>query len=199
MPVYGSRAIMWQEIAGRVRSTPGRLLIPVFTDENLDDLLIRLVGNFRWELCRTMMGSAWNDVTQSSLTSDYTDYIQFYRKNRDLTDEGKERLKSQISKFHSRTRDIFTADYELWINNEAKSNPRLNKVARAILFRHCPFSKPIREHLERQPIYLDMVTQMRNQRAKLSKELESRYNRYAKANGTFDPVLEVNLEFYKNT
>lgn len=198
MPVYGSRAIMWQEIAGRVRSTPGRLLLPVFTDENLDDLLVRLVGNFRWELCRTMMGSAWNDVTQSSLTSDYTDYVQFYRKNRDLTDEGKERLKSQITKYHGRTRDIFTADYELWINNESKSNPRLNKVARTILFRHCPFSKPIRELLERQPMYLDMVNLMRNQKAKLSKELENRYNRYAKTIGTLDPVLESNLEFYRN-
>jgi hypothetical protein len=198
IPVYGSRAIMWQEISGRVRSTPGRLLIPVFTDENLDDLLVRLVGNFRWELCRTMMGSAWNDVTQSSLTSDYTDYIQFYRKNRDLTDEGKERLKSQITKYHNRTRDIFTADYELWINNEAKGNPRLNKVARTILFKHCPFSKPTRELLERQPMYIDMINLMRNQKVKLSKELESRYNKYTKANGMLDPVLESNLEFYRN-
>ncbi len=41
MPVYGSRAIMWQEITGRVRSTPGRILLPVFTDENLDDLLVK--------------------------------------------------------------------------------------------------------------------------------------------------------------
>ena len=198
MPVYGSRAIMWQEISGRVRSTPGRLLLPVFTDENLDDLLVRLVGNFRWELCRTMMGSAWNDVTQSSLTSDYTDYIQFYRKNRDLTDEGKEKLKSQITKYHGRTRDIFTADYELWINNESKSNPRLNKVARTILFRHCPFSKPVRDLLGRQPMYLDMINVMRNQKAKLSKDLENRYNRYIKTNGTLDPVLESNLEFYRD-
>lgn len=198
MPVYGSRAIMWQEITGRVRSTPGRLLIPVFTDENLDDMLVKLVGNFRWDLCRTMMGAAWNDVTQSSLTSEYTDYIQFCRKNHDLTDDAKERVKSLIVKHHNKTRDIFTSDYELWINNEAKGNPRLNKVSRGILFKHCPFSKGIREQLERQPMYIDMITLMKNLRAKQARELENRYKHYHKANGTLDTILENNLEFYRD-
>ncbi len=198
MPVYGSRAIMWQEITGRVRSTPGRLLLPVFTDENFDDMLVKLVGNFRWELCRTMMGSAWNDVTQSSLTSDYTDYIQFYRKNRDLSEEAKEKVKSLIVKHHNKTRDIFTADYELWINNESKGNPRLNRVARGMLFRHCPFSKGIREQLERQPMYIDMITLMKNQSAKQTRDLENRYKHYIKSNGTLDPILENNLAFYRD-
>ena len=199
MPVYGSRAIMWQEIAGRVRSTPGRFLIPVFTDENLDEMLIKLVGNFRWELCRTMMGAAWNDVTQSSLTSDYTDYIQFYRKNRDLTDEAKEKIKSAVAKYRSKTRDIFTADYELWINNESKGNPRLNKVARAILFKHCTFSKEIRDQLERQPMYFDMINLMKNQKVKLVKSLENRYRHYLKDNnGKLNDVLNKNLEFYRD-
>ena len=198
MPVYGSRAIMWQEISGRVRSAPGRILLPILTDENLDDMLVKLVGNFRWELCRTMMGAAWNDVTQSSLTSDYTDYIQFYRKNRDLTDEAKERIKSLILKHHNKTRDIFTADYELWINNESKGNPRLNKVARAILYKHCPFTKGIREQLERQPMYIDIITSMKYQKAKQARELDNRYKHYQKANGTLDTILENNLEFYRD-
>lgn len=199
MPVYGSRAIMWQEITGRVRSTPGRILLPVFTDENLDDMLVKLVGNFRWELCRTMMGSAWNDVTQSSLTSEYTDYTQFYRKNRDLTDDAKEKLKSLIAKNHNKMRDIFTSDYEQWINFESKGNPRLNKVARGILFKHCPFSKGIREYLEKQPMYIDMITLMKNQRAKQVKDLENRYKHYLKVgNGTLDAILENNLKFYRD-
>lgn len=198
LPVYGSRAIMWQEITGRMRSTPGRLLLPVFTDENLDDMLVKLVGNFRWELCRTMMGAAWNDVTQSSLTSEYTDYIQFYRKSHDLTDDAKDKIKSLTVKHHNKTRDIFTADYEMWINNESKGNPRLNKVSRGILFKHCPFSKGIREQLERQPMYVDMITLMKNQRAKQARELENRYKHYLKANGSLDAILENNLEFYQN-
>lgn len=144
MPVYGTRSMMWQEISGRVRSSPGRFILPVFTDENLDEMFVRLAGNFRWELCRTMMGTAWNDITQSSLTSEYADYIQFYRKNRDLTEEAKEKVKALIAKHHNRLREIFTSEYEIWINNESNGNPRLNRVARSIFIKHCPFSRPIR-------------------------------------------------------
>lgn len=197
IPVFGSRAMMWQEISGRNRSTSGRFLIPAFTDESIDDILTRLVGNFRWELCRTMMGSAWNDVTQSSLTSEYTDYIQFYKNNRDLSEEAKEKVKTQVLKYHNRLRDIFTADYELWLNNESKGNIRLNKVARSILFRHCPFIKGIREQMDKQPIYLEISTQFRNQRAKIARELENRYNKYSK-NAQLDPDLEQNLIFYRD-
>ena len=197
IPIYGSRAVMWQEITGRDRNTPGRFLLPAFTDEDPDAMLLRLVGNFRWELCRTMMGSAWNDVTQSSLTSEYTDYIQFFKKNRDLSEEAREKVKAQIVKYHNKMRDIFTADYETWINNESKGTLRLNKVARNILYRHCPFSRPIREQLEKQPIFADIAAQFRNQRLKTAKQLESRYVRYIR-NSTLEPDLEHNLIFYRD-
>ncbi len=198
IPVYGSRAVMWQEITGRNRNTPGRFLIPAFSDEDLDAALLRLVGNFRWELCRTMMGSAWNDVTQSSLTSEYTDYIQFYKKNRDLSEEAKEKVKAQSVKYHGRMRDIFTSDYETWVNNESKGNIRLNKVARGILYKHCPFSRYIREQLEKQPMYGDMAAQFRSQRAKIAKDLENRYGRYVKNNISLDSDMEHNLVFYRD-
>ncbi len=198
MPVYGTRAMMWQEITGRVRNSPGRFILPVFTDESIDDILIRLTGNFRWELCRTMMGAAWNDITQSSLTSEYADYIQFYRKNRDLTEEAREKVKALISRHHNKLRDIFTSEYEIWICNESKGNPRLNRVARSIFSKHCPFSLKIREQLERQPIYSDLISIFNIQRSKKVRELENRYKNYIKTNGSLDPVLQENLDFYKN-
>jgi hypothetical protein len=198
VPVYGTKAMMWQEISCRIRNTPGRFILPVFTDENLDDMIVRLAGNFRWELCRTMMGAAWNDISQNSLTSEYADYIQFYRKNRDLTDDAKEKVKALISKYHNKLRDIFTSEYDIWINNESKGNPRLNKVARSIFMKHCPFSRQIREQLERQPIYADQISAFRIQRAKKAKELENRYRSYIKANSSLDPALQENLSFYKD-
>lgn len=198
IPVYGTKAMMWQEITGRARNTPGRFMLPVFSDENIDDMLIKLAGNFRWELCRTMMGAAWNDITQSSLTSEYADYIQFYRKNRDLTDEAKEKVKALISKHQNKLRDIFTSEYEIWIHNESKGNPRLNKVARSIFMKHCPFARPIREQLERQPIYTEQLTIFRTQRAKKTRELENRYKAYIKANGSLDKALQQNLSFYRD-
>lgn len=197
MPVYGTRSMMWQEISGRVRSSPGRFILPVFTDENLDEMFVRLAGNFRWELCRTMMGTAWNDITQSSLTSEYADYIQFYRKNHDLTEEAKEKVKALIAKHHNRLREIFTSEYEIWINNESNGNPRLNRVARSIFIKHCPFSRPIRERLEKQPIYKDLLHQFNIQRARKAKELENRYKAYIRAHGSLDPVLQENLDFYR--
>lgn len=198
IPVYGTRALMLQEITGRHRDSPGRLVLPVFTDENLDDMLLSLVGNFRWELCRTMMGSAWNNVAQSSLTSEYAGYIQFYRKNRDLTEDAKEKIKSLTARYHNRLRDIFTSEYKIWINNESKGNPRLNRVARSIFFKFCPFSKDIRDQLSKQPIYTDLIRQTNFQKAKHTKELENRYKHYLKANSTLNPVLMKNLEFYQN-
>lgn len=196
MPVFGSRGIMWQEIAGRNRSTPARFILPVFTTENLDDLIVKLVGNFRWELCRTMMGSAWNDITQKSLTSEYTDYIQFYKKNKDLAEDAKEKVASQIQKHRNMMRDIFTYDYEQWINYESKGIIRMNKVARNILFRHCPFPKATREHLSKHPMFSDLATQFRNMRAKQAREIKNRYHKLSKLGISPDPDMEANLYFY---
>jgi len=197
MPVYGSRAIMWQELTGRDRNTPGRFILPIFTGENLDDMIVRLIGIFRWELCRTVMGVAWNDITVKSLTSEYTDYIQFYKKNRDLTEEGREKIKTQIQKYRGMLRDIFSSDYETWVNCEAKGNVRLNKVVRGILYRHCSFSRNIREQLEKQPMYSDIAIQFNNLRNKQARELESHYNKLIKAGTALEPELEENLRFYK--
>lgn len=197
MPVFGTRAVMWQEISGRARNTPGRLLLPTFTSENMDELIVRLVGHFRWELCKTMMGVAWNDISQSSLTADYTDYVQFFRKNKDLSEDAKEKLKAQIQKKRGMLRDIFTSDYEIWVNYESKGNLRLNKVVRKILYKHCPFSKPIREGLEKHPIYSDIASHFKVLRNKHAKDLEIRYTKYIKPGSPLVPELEDNLKFYK--
>ncbi|MCR4435726.1 MAG: hypothetical protein QHH06_09530 [Clostridiales bacterium] len=197
IPTFGSRSLMWQELTGRNRSTPGRLILPVFTAENLDDVIIRLIGNFRWELCRTMMGTYWNDISQKSLTSEYTDYIQFYKKNKDLSEEAKEKIKMQIQKYNYRMRDIFTSDYETWINHESKGIIRLNKVARRILYRYCPFPKAKRELLEKQPLFSDIAVHFNNIMAKQARQIENHYYKLTKAGISLDPDMEENLRFYK--
>ncbi len=198
IPTFGFRGVMWQEITERNRSAPGRFLLPAFTSENLDAIIARLIGNFRWEMCRTMMGVAWNDVTQKSLTSEYTDYIQFIKKNRDLSEEAKEKVKAQAQKYNSRMRDIFTSDYETWINYESRGAVRLNKVARGILYRYCPFTRPLRENFEKQPLFSEIAIQFRNLRSKQARELENHYNsKFIKAGIPLDTDLENNLIFYK--
>ncbi|MEK6796673.1 MAG: cyclic nucleotide-binding domain-containing protein [Spirochaetota bacterium] len=197
MPTYGSRAFMWQEISGRNRSSRGRIVLPIFTNENIVNLLIRTIGAFRWELCKTMMGPAWNDVTQSSLTADYTDYIQFYKKNRDLSDEAKQSLEAQMEKNRSNIRDVFTQDYLTWLSYESKGILRLNKVARSILYRHVPFAKPIREHVSKLPMYVEIANRFTNMRRKKVIEIENHYFKYTKSGGTLPTEMAENLRFFK--
>ena len=115
MPTFGSRAIMREELSSRQKDSTGRFLFPT-------------IGAFRWELCKTMLGPAWNDITQMSLTSSYSDYIQFYKKNRDLSDDSKEKIKIQIKKCRNNLREVFVSDYFIWIKYESKGIMRLNRV-----------------------------------------------------------------------
>ena len=87
MPNAGVRGIMWQEIEGKVRTTPSRMFISILHMEDLQNTIIRMTGEFRWELCKRVQGVRWNDVTDPSLTSLYCDYVQFYRKNNLLSPE----------------------------------------------------------------------------------------------------------------
>ncbi len=198
MPIYGSNAIMWQEISGRVRNTPGRFIIPAFTEGDINEMLQKLIGEFRWELCKTMMGTAWNDVSLRSLTSEYTDYIQFYKKNKELSEESKEKLTLQVKKYRNITRQIFASDYITWLNYESNGILRLNKLARDILYRHCPFPKETRERLLNHPSFAETANLFRNKRAKQVKDLENRYARYVEKGIVPEKEMLDTLDFYKN-
>jgi hypothetical protein len=144
MPVVGTRAAMWQEITGAKRTTPGRFLLPIAQEEELTGILINLCAEFRWELCKRIQGARWNDLTERSLTSDYVDYIDTYRKNHELSQEAKERIKSAMAKHRNSYKEMFVADYATYIQYESSGALRHNKVVRFILFNYCPFSKVIR-------------------------------------------------------
>lgn len=157
MPNVGVRGVMWQEIEGRRRTTPARMMVSVFQMEDLETILVRLTGEFRWEMCRRIQGARWNDMSERSLTSEYCDYIQFYRKNRDLSPEAKDKIKSALQKAKNSYKEMFVRDYISFILYEGKGSPRLNKVSRGILFTYCPFSKAIREALTSNPLYREIL------------------------------------------
>lgn len=157
MPNIGVRGVMWQEIEGRKRTTPSRMMLSIFQMEDLTNILVRLTGDFRWEMCKRVQGARWNDVSEPSLTSRYFDYIQFYKKNRDLSADAKDKIKLNMQKAKNSFKEMFIRDYESWIIYEGAGSPRLNKVARSILFDFCPFSKEIRDKLKANPLYKDMM------------------------------------------
>ena len=157
MPNVGSRASLWQEIEGKKRSTKARMLVSIFNTENTEECMVRLFGEFRWEMCKTEQGVHWNDVTDPSLTSMYCDYLQFFKKNSALSTENKEKLKTDLKKYSNNYKNVFIADYLAYVKFEANGSPRLNKVAREILFTFCPFAKELREKVSDNPQYTELI------------------------------------------
>ncbi|MBQ9983535.1 MAG: cyclic nucleotide-binding domain-containing protein [Lachnospiraceae bacterium] len=197
MPNAGSRVAMWQEISGLRSNTPGRFMFPILTAMDLDDMMLEVVGRFRWEMCRRVEGVRWNDVREHSLTAEYCTYLQFYRKNRDLSAEVKEKIKGALVRAKNNFREVFVRDYINWMKFESKGSFRLNKVTREILSIHCPFVKAIRNELSANPIYQGTITQFESEVAKKLQRFTGVYDKYEKAGGTITAELKENLKFYQ--
>lgn len=174
-PAFGNNGIMWQEISGRKRNSPGRFIMPSFLGTDINSVMIKLFGRFRWELCRTIQGASWNNIQMKSLTSEYCDFVQFYRKNRELSDDKKEKLKLQIQKCRNNTREVFVVDYENWMKLEAKGGLCLSKPAREIFAMYCPFAKNIRDKVKEQPLFRDAMTRFERERGKKCKEYDLKF------------------------
>lgn len=198
-PICGVNGMMWQEISDKRRENPGRFLLPAFLKEiNIMDLMIRLLGRFRWELCRRIQGSAWNNVQIPSLTSEYEDYIQFYRKNKELSEEKKEKIKTQISKYRGNDREIFVSDYEVWIKNESTGMIRLNKVVREMFAMYCPFAKEIREKIGKQPLFEEAMSRYYRLQRKKLKEVDNHYLNLSRQKIEMTDELKNNRKFYSD-
>ncbi|MFU0827773.1 MAG: Cyclic nucleotide-binding domain-containing protein [Lachnoclostridium sp.] len=198
LPVVGYNGVMWQDITGKKRSREGRFVLPLFSDTSLKDILIKVLGRFRWELCRSIQGAAWNNIKYKSLTSEYADYIQFYRKNRELSEDAKEKIKLQIQKGKGNYREIFVIDYEAWIKGESNGALRLNKVAREILATYCPFSKPIREKIKGQPLFADAMERFNRNTQKKLKEMQMKFRAIEKEGGEITEELMETFMFYRD-
>lgn len=196
MPNAGSNAMMWQEIAGSKRDTPARFLFPILTAANVEDLMVDTAGRFRWEICRKEQGARWNDIRELSLTSEYYDYVQYYRKNHDLSPEAKEKMKNALWKAKNNYREVFIKDYQIWMKYESRGSFRMNKVARGILFRYCPFSKDMRDALKENPMYQELISKYNILEGRKKRHMEVFMDRYQKAGGEMTPELQENQNFY---
>lgn len=195
MPNMGTRGIMWQEIEGKRRTTPARMMIPVFSLEDLSALLIRLTAEYRWEMCKRIQGVHWNDVTDPSLTSEYCDYAQFYRKNHELSAAAKEKIKNSLQKAKNNYREMFVQDYIAWVNFEGKGSPRLNKPARNILFNYCPFPENIRESLKSNPLYREVLERYDLKTGQKKHHLQNVCSRIEKKKGKVPDTLKRQMNY----
>lgn len=196
MPNAGTRAQMWQETAGVRRDTSARFLFPIFTAVDLEDMMIDTMGRYRWEICRKIQGVRWNDIREKSLTAEYCDYLQFYRKNHDLSQEAKEKIKSALLRGRNNYREVFVKDYQNWIKYESKGSYRLNKVTREIMLSYCPFARSIRQELVTNPMYEGALHRFDISNAKKVQRIQGVYDKYQKAGGVLTQELEENLDYY---
>ena len=158
MPNAGVRGSMWQEIEGRLRTTPARIFMPICLENDLKQLILRLTGEFRWEMCKRIQGSRWGDVTDPSLTSFYTDYLQFYMNNRSISMQTMNAIRNELSSARNNYKTVFVTNYAAWIVNESTGSARLNNLAIAILMQFCPFNAEIRERLSTNMRYNEALT-----------------------------------------
>lgn len=197
MPNAGVRGIMWQEIEGKVRTTPGRIFLSIFHMEDLNNTMLRMIGEFRWELCKRIQGARWNDVTEPSLTSLYCDYAQFYRKNNNLSPEVKEKIKLDLQRSRNSFKEMFVKDYNLYVTYESKGSLRLNKVAREILFESCPFNEKLCNELTKNPSYVDLLKHRTIKQEQKLLRYEGLKRKLLRETGNVPDTLEKEIEFVK--
>jgi hypothetical protein len=199
IPSIGPKIMMWQDLSifrgAGSKESRGRFILPHFVTGDLKTMLLETVAAFRWELCKNIMGPDWNNVGMPSITADYTDYVQFFKKNKDLSIEIKEKLAAEFKRFRT-DRDKFANDYLLWCKYESEGVQRLNRVVRGIFYRHIPFHKNIREKLRGQPAFSEIHNRFKNIRGRQYKEHENRYKKYMNEAGQLPDVLQDNLNYY---
>ena len=171
MPNIGIRGSMWQEIEGRLRTTPARIFLPIFLEGDLRTLVTRLVGEFRWEMCRRVQGSRWNDLTDPSLTSYFCDYLQFYMNNRSIAMQTMNEIRNELGAARNNYKTVFVNNYVMWIQNESKGMARLNSIALGILMTFCPFNAQVREQLSKNMRYNEALTRFGAKRQKRAQRL----------------------------
>ena len=194
-PVCGGGCQMWQDIEGKKKVTHARVLMPILSENAIDGMILKMMAHFRWEKCRTDMGANWNNFRYPSLTSEYTDYLQFYKKNSDLSPEKKEKVKAQLTQAGNRHRDVFTKDYTDWITKEAVGAMRLNKVSRDILFTYCPIAQEIAAGLVSQTSYADAAKRHTMEQKKLEKNITNVMHKFTKNGCDIPEEIEKTRKF----
>ncbi|MBN2625095.1 MAG: cyclic nucleotide-binding domain-containing protein [Spirochaetales bacterium] len=163
-PQFGSRAVMWQEMDGK-KNTPGRLFIPLFFTGKREETLPYLLGEYRWELQKSIAGYQWTDPVEGGVVGAYYDYIQFFRKNPEISAEAKQRITEFIKKTKS-DKDRFARDYISWIIHEYEGRPKLNPYIRGIFYRYCPFPWDMRSEMAQKPLFAEAEMKFQNRRQK---------------------------------
>ena len=197
MPNVGMRGSMWQEIEGRVRTTPARIFMPMFYEEDVKGLVIRMVGEFRWEMCKRVQGSRWNDISDPSLTSIFCDYLQFYMNNRNLSMQTMLAIRNEVSSARNNYKTVFVSNYTDWLLHESRGAARLNNVAIGVLMTFCPFTAAVRESLTTNLRYAEALNRYKAKQTKRIQYLMRLAQKVKQGGREFPEELLNELEYAK--
>jgi len=197
MPMVGTRGSMWQEIEGRLRTTPSRMFLPTFSDTDFKTLLLRLTAEFRWEMCKRVQGARWNDMSDPSLTSYFCDYLQFYTNNREISMQTMTAIRNELSGARNNFKTVFVQNYVTWMVNESAGAARLNNIAIEVLMQFCPFSAPVRERLATNMRYNKALTKYKIKQQKRTQKLNATFKMLNSTGKQAPQELLDELEFTK--
>jgi hypothetical protein len=195
MPNVGIRGTVWQEIEGKKRKTAARMFAPLFLEADLKGLMMRLVGEFRWDMCKRIQGIRWNDITSPSLTSEYSDFLQFYKNSKELSIEAREDIKLELIRARNIYKNVFVANYAEWIQYESNGSPRLNKVALRLMITYCPFSPEIQTNLAQHPRYTELLARQKHIKKKRVQQLNNLIQRCRRNGYAVPQEILDELEF----
>ena len=98
---------------------------------------------------------------------------------------------------HNNYKNVFVADYEMYIKNEAAGLPRLNKVARDILFRYCTFSTKYRKALAMNVLYQPLIERWGIKQGAKKHTFEFFTRKILAMTDTLPPEVELEQDFMK--
>lgn len=190
-PTAGLRIQMWQEMSYNIRGTRSRFLIPIIFNGDLYKNLIYACGHFRWNMNKALVTN-WMDPVEGGLSGAYYDYEQSYKKNPELSDDIKDKIKKQIKSIKI-DRNRFAVDFYDWVVYESQGIPKLNKVLRKIFYRLIPFPRQIRDNIANLPVYSELHRKYDIISMREFKRFEAKFKKYAEATGRMPEDLEAYL------
>ena len=180
-PNVGNRVVLWQEIEGMNRRSPGRVCISALYADNLNRGILRSFAEFRWEMCKRDNGMRWSDVTSHCLTGEYYDYAQFYSKNKELSIDAKDKIRENLKRCRNNYKELFINDYINYMIYEIQGSVRLNKAVRDILFKFAPPSMPFREKLATNQLFDEVLQKIRIEQGQALHRLDMIETKYRQA------------------
>ncbi|MBN1647350.1 MAG: hypothetical protein JW874_04890 [Spirochaetales bacterium] len=141
VPCYGERGICWEPFERYNKaSSRGRIAIPIFT-KDIHTAVITACADLRWQVAKEKAQHYW---MEEGLTGRY--YQWFTSK-----------------KIRGDVKEYFIQDYLLWITKESEGTQKLEREARAILWRFTPFPQELRDILRNRGfVYNDLYKRDQN-------------------------------------